>query len=177
MELWRGYFQSIRPSENQMYINIDIATGIMYKSGPLIELFMEFFKQKDPAAFSPRRGLPDRERLRLQKFISNMRVVTTHTGRERAVVVRKLSNSGASTTMFKMRDSDKSISVADYFKKHANITLKFPDNICIEVYLIFRFCFLILISIFSLDSDWSIDPYRIMPRLAWSNHAEADPCG
>ena len=33
------YFQSIRPSENRMYVNIDIATGIMYRSGPLIDLF------------------------------------------------------------------------------------------------------------------------------------------
>jgi eukaryotic translation initiation factor 2C len=132
MELWRGFFQSIRPSENQMYINIDIATGIMYRSGPLLELFMEFFKQKDPAAFSPRRGFHDRDRIRLQKFVSNMRVVTSHTGRDRAVVIKKLSSTGASNTMFTMRDGDKSISVADYFRMHANIKLKFPDNICIE---------------------------------------------
>ena len=137
MELWRGYFQSIRPSENQMYVNIDIATGIMYKAGPLLTLFMEFFKQNDPAAFSPKRGFGDRDRLRLQKFVSNMRVVTSHTGRERAIVIKKLSNTGASNTMFTMRDGDKPISVANYFKSHANITLKFPDNICIEVCLSF----------------------------------------
>ncbi|KAF8806120.1 argonaute-like protein [Phlegmacium glaucopus] len=132
MELWRGYFQSIRPSEGRMYVNIDIATGIMYKSGPLIELFMEFFKKNDPSAFAPKRGFGERERIRLQKFVSNMRVVTKHTGRDRAVVIKRLSNVGASSAMFTMRDNEKPISVADYFRLHANRTLRFPDNICIE---------------------------------------------
>ena len=138
MELWRGYFQSIRPSENRMYLNVDIATGIMYKEGPLINLFMEYFKKSDPSAFSPTRGFPDRDRLRLQKFVSNMRVRTVHTGRDRTVVIKKLSNTGANNTMFTMRDNPQPISVAKYFKQHANIMLKFPDNICIEVYLSFQ---------------------------------------
>jgi len=132
MELWRGYFQSIRPSENRMYLNVDIATGIMYRPGPLINLFMEFFKKKDPSAFSPKRGFPDRDRIRLQKFVSNMRVKTVHTGRDRMVVIKKLSTTGASDTMFAMRDNPKPISVANYFRLHANKTLQFPDNICIE---------------------------------------------
>jgi len=158
MELWRGYFQSIRPSKNRMYVNIDIATGIMYRSGPLIELFMEFFKQNSPSAFSPKRGFPDRDRLRLQKFISNMRVMTKHTGQDRTIVIKKLSNTGASDTMFTMRDSSRPISVADYFKKHANIPLKYPDNICIEVYFVFRSIVSTSFHIFSLDCDWGIDP-------------------
>jgi eukaryotic translation initiation factor 2C len=132
MELWRGYFQSIRPSENQMYLNVDIATGIMYRPGPLISLFMEYSKKDKPFAFSPKHGFSDRDRIRLQKFVSNMRVKTAHSGRDRMVVIKKLSNSGASNTMFTMRDKNQAISITDYFRLHANIKLKFPDNICIE---------------------------------------------
>lgn len=29
--LWRGYFQSIRPSPGRMLVNIDISTGAMFK--------------------------------------------------------------------------------------------------------------------------------------------------
>ena len=161
MELWRGYFQSIRPSENRMYLNIDIATGIMYRPGPLIGLFMEFFKKNDPSAFSPTRGFPDRDRIRLQKFVSNMRVKTTHTGRDRTVVIKKLSSTGASKTMFTMRDSPQPISVANYFRMHTNKNLNFPDNICVEVYLSFH-----LLSRFHLDFvvrlllvHWSLSNY------------------
>ena len=44
MELWRGYFQSIRPSQAKMYLNVDIATGIMFKKGNLIGLCLEYLK-------------------------------------------------------------------------------------------------------------------------------------
>jgi eukaryotic translation initiation factor 2C len=30
LELWRGYFQSVRPAPGRMLINMDIATGAMY---------------------------------------------------------------------------------------------------------------------------------------------------
>ncbi|KAF8165769.1 argonaute-like protein [Crassisporium funariophilum] len=132
LELWRGYFQSIRPSQNRMYVNIDISTGIMYKSGPLIALCLEFMGKNNPAALSHTTNLPDRERLRLQKFISNMRVSTNHTGRQRVVVIKKLSIKGASATMFTMREGGNSMSVANYFKNHVNKPLKFPDVLCIE---------------------------------------------
>ena len=180
MELWRGYFQSIRPSENRMYINIDIATGIMYRSGPLIDLFLDFFKQREPGAFSPKRGFGDRDRLRLQKFVSNMRVMTNHTGRDRAVVIKKLSNNGASSAMFKMGDDDKRISVADYFRLHANIKLKFPDNICIEVYLSFKLWFqliLILFSFFRQTATGALIPIElceVMPGQIMRKQIPAD---
>jgi eukaryotic translation initiation factor 2C len=163
MELWRGYFQSIRPSENRMYLNIDIATGVMYRPGPLIGLFMEYFKKNDPSAFSPKRGLPDRDRIRLQKFVSGMRVKTTHTGRDRTVVIKKLSTTGASNTMFTMRDNPQAISVANYFRLHANLTLKFPDNICIEVclsfYLLSRSHLTIYFLVRPRLGHWSLSSY------------------
>lgn len=134
IELWRGYFQSIRPSMGKMIINLDISTGLMYKPGPLIGLCLDFFGKNDPNILSPKRGLPDRERLRLQRFISNIRITTSHgpSGRAQTRVVRKLSSAGASGQKFTMRESGE-ISVADYFRVHARKTLKFPDLLCVEV--------------------------------------------
>ncbi|KAF8958525.1 argonaute-like protein [Flammula alnicola] len=135
LELWRGYFQSIRPSQNFMYINLDISTGVMYKAGPLLSLCLDYLNQKNPNALSPRTRppLPDRERLRLQRFISGMRVTTKYTGRTKTLVIKRLTSESASSIMFSMRQGGPSISVADYFKKHLNMPLKFPDVICIEV--------------------------------------------
>jgi len=134
LELWRGYFQSIRPSMGKMIVNLDISTGLMYKPGPLINLCLDFFGKNDPNILSPKRGLPDRERLRLQRFLSNLRVVTSHgpSGREQTRVIRKLSPAGASGQKFMMRESGE-ISVADYFRIHAHKTLQFPDLLCVEV--------------------------------------------
>lgn len=134
LEVWRGYFQSLRPSQNRMYINLDISTGIMYKEGPLIDLCLEFLGRAkgDPKMLSPQRGFPDRERIRLQRFISNMRVVTKHGGRVLPRVIKKLTIEGANTRMFTTREGQ-SLSVATYFKTVLGRPLKFPDIICIEV--------------------------------------------
>ncbi|KAG6822135.1 hypothetical protein H0H92_015119, partial [Tricholoma furcatifolium] len=128
--LWRGYFQSVRPASGRMLINVDISTGTMYKPGNLIDLCLEFLnKPGNPLILAPSRGLPDRERLRLQRFISGIRILvrgkTTH-------VIKKLSTGGANAHKFTMRDGE-SVTVADYFRQYLNASLRFPEIICVEV--------------------------------------------
>ena len=133
MELWRGYFQSIRPSQNKMYLNVDIATGIMFKEGPLIQLCLEYLDDgsKDPNRLSPRR-LDDRERISLQRFLTNL-PVSYDSGRAQAPrPIQKLTPQGADSVMFTMRNGQ-SISVANYFRQELNKPLKYPQLICVEV--------------------------------------------
>ena len=135
--LWRGYFQSIRPAANRMLINVDISTGVMYKAGNLLELCREFISHRDPNALAPRRGFPDRERVKLQRFITGIRVFTRNpdTGlvdRTRARTVKRLSSAGASELTFSLRDGGQ-MTVAQYFLKTYKRPLKFPDVLCAEV--------------------------------------------
>jgi eukaryotic translation initiation factor 2C len=136
LELWRGYFQSVRPSQGSMYINLDIATGVMYKPGFLLQLCIEHLNvaNGNPGSLSPnaRPPFPDRERVRLQRFISGMRITTSYTGSTKTFVIKRVTAEGASGIIFPLRDGG-SISVADYFKKHLNYTLKFPHVVCVEV--------------------------------------------
>ncbi|KAG6333722.1 hypothetical protein ID866_5365 [Astraeus odoratus] len=134
--LWRGYFQSVRPAIGRLLVNVDISTGTMYKAGPLINLCLEYLgKPGQPHILSPQRGMPDRERIRLQRFISGIRIMTTYTGervRKTPRVVKKLSSSGASSLSFSMRDGT-TMTVAQYFRRILNRNLQFPDNMCVEV--------------------------------------------
>ncbi|KAJ7754236.1 argonaute-like protein [Mycena maculata] len=137
LELWRGYFQSIRPAMGRMLINVDISTGTMYKHGPLLRLALEYIGKNDPNALSPKRGFPDRERLRLQRFIGGLRVLTTSAGpggeqTQTPRVIKKLSSAGASSLTFQMREGQ-TMTVADYFRSTQNKPLQFPDVICAEV--------------------------------------------
>lgn len=139
IELWRGYFQSVRPAPGRMLINIDISTGTMYKPGQLIDLCLEFFgRPGNPNILAPSKGLPERERLRLQKFLAGVRVNTTQgngqPGRSPRVV-KKLSNQGANQMTFQRREGG-TITVAKYFQEHYNRALRFPDLLCVEVRLI-----------------------------------------
>jgi eukaryotic translation initiation factor 2C len=134
--LWRGYFQSVRPAIGRLLINVDISTGTMYKSGPLLDLCLDFLGR--PGHYnilSPRQGMPDRERIRLQRFITGIRIMTTYSGervRKTPRVVKKLSSAGASDLSFTMRDGT-TMTVAQYFQKLLNRPLRFPGNICVEV--------------------------------------------
>lgn len=135
LELWRGYFQSIRPSQNMMYVNLDIATGVMYKAGSLLGLCLEYLQfDNNPNRLSPksRPPLQDRDRIRLQRFITGMRVTTKYTGRQKTLVIRRLTMESAGSIMFSTRDGV-SKSVANYFRTDLHVPLKFPDVICIEV--------------------------------------------
>lgn len=132
--LWRGYFQSVRPGIGKMLINVDISTGTMYKAGSLLSLCLEVVGKSDPNALSPARGLPDRERLRLQRFISGIRIVTKNTDNTTRTprAVKKLSSVGANRLTFTMRDGG-TMTVADYFRNIQNSPLRFPDVLCAEV--------------------------------------------
>ncbi|KAJ7904588.1 argonaute-like protein [Mycena olivaceomarginata] len=137
LELWRGYFQSVRPGIGKMLINVDISTGTMYKKGPLLRLCLEFIGKNHPNALSPTHGLPDRERLRLQRFICGIRILTTHCGPDGQKhttprVLKKLSTAPADKLTFTMREGQ-SMTVAEYFQRTQNKPLQFPHVICAEV--------------------------------------------
>ncbi|KAG7099080.1 hypothetical protein E1B28_000955 [Marasmius oreades] len=138
LEVWRGYFQSVRPAINRMLINVDISTGLMYKSGPLIDLCLDFLNKRSGAnvnVLSPIHGLPDRTRLTLSRFISGMRIVvnsgdTNFPSQTR--VVKQLSQAGASQLTFTLREGG-TLTVAQYFQQRYNRPLRYPDIVCVEV--------------------------------------------
>lgn len=135
--LWRGYFQSIRPAVGRMLINVDISTGVMYKGGPLLELCKEFIGRPDPNALAPRRGFPDRERVKLQRFLTGVRIFTRNpeTGvidKRRARIVKKLSAAGANDLTFSLREGGQ-ITVAQYFQRTYRRPLAYRDLPCVEV--------------------------------------------
>lgn len=87
----------------------------------------------------PKNGLPDRERLRLQRFLSGIRVTTSHVdpsgkGAGTPRVIRKLSEKGAQDVRFALRDGGQK-TVAAYFTETYNTPLKYPDMLCVEVRL------------------------------------------
>jgi len=133
--LWRGYFQSVRPAIGRVLINVDTTTGAMYKSGKLIDVALEFLdKPKRPNALSPQHEFPERERLRLQQFISGIKVTTPYRtdNPDRKRRVRQLTRESARNRTFDVGNGQ-TMTVAEYFLQKFNIPLRFPDAICVEV--------------------------------------------
>ncbi|KAF8803024.1 argonaute-like protein [Phlegmacium glaucopus] len=131
IELWRGIFQSVRPTVGRLFVNIDLSTGMMYKEGKLINLCIDFFGHRPDTSpnqlLVPGPRFRDIERVRLQKFLSGVRVQVPTTGtRER--VIRGLSRQGADTLTFETRPGVQ-ITVAEYFHS-LGIHLTYPSVIC-----------------------------------------------
>ncbi|KAH9179679.1 Piwi domain-containing protein [Lactarius sanguifluus] len=137
--LWRRYFQSLRPAIGRMVINIDISTGATYMPGPLTDVALAILgRPRNPNALAPRRGLTDRERIRLQEFITpGLKVTTTYDQRDpnqapRLHGIKKLSKEGARDMTFELTGGQ-TTTVADYFRQKLNRPLRFPDVICVEI--------------------------------------------
>ena len=110
--------------------------------GPLMGLALAHLNlaPNRPDALAPRKGLPDRERVRLQRFITcpGLKITTSHGQREpgrqgpRPRVVRRLSKDGAADLTFEL-DNGQQTTVADYFRAVLGKPLRHPDVICVEV--------------------------------------------
>jgi eukaryotic translation initiation factor 2C len=139
--LWRGYFQSVRPSINKLLINIDISTGAMYEPGEFISLALNFLgKSRQPKALDPSYGFPSRERVHLQQFVAGMKVTTPYRAHDpdRHRVLRGVTLESARNRTFVI-DSGETMTIMEYFQNQMNIPLQYPDLICIEVGRCFYF--------------------------------------
>ncbi|KAG8946717.1 hypothetical protein FRC04_011495 [Tulasnella sp. 424] len=135
VELWRGYFQSVRPAIGKMVINVDISSAAFYKSGPLIKVCLEYMGRSpdgDPLQFLAANRLDQRTRKDLLKFIRNLTVRTTRNGQSNNRSIKDISDKGADNLMFKLEDGS-SISVAAWFRRETGRPLRFPTVVCVQL--------------------------------------------
>ncbi|EUC64487.1 argonaute-like protein [Rhizoctonia solani AG-3 Rhs1AP] len=111
LEAYRGYYSSVRPSFQQLMVNVNVATTAFYKHGPLAPLFLQF----GPTAQN-----------QLKTFIYNLRIEMKHTGRPMRKTIKGL-NVSARAYKFKCDEfNGDEITVEVYFKRKYNITLQYP---------------------------------------------------
>ena len=85
---------SQRPTLGRMIINLDISAGAFISRGNLISVALKFLRlQNDPSMLAVDR-LPDRERIRLERFLKGIRICTTHRGEEAKKMTFSACSSG-----------------------------------------------------------------------------------
>jgi eukaryotic translation initiation factor 2C len=147
LELWRGIFQSFRPTINRLILNIDLKAGVMYKEGPLLSLCLDFFGKRDasPTALFSSDIFPIKKRLELRRFLVGLRVQTPTTG-TKFRTIRGLSDLGAETHTFLTRSGTQT-TVAQYFASLGH-QLRYPSVICIQVGLPSKYRFYVVLKQF-----------------------------
>ncbi|KAH7929773.1 Piwi-domain-containing protein [Leucogyrophana mollusca] len=131
LELWRGYFQSVRPTVGQVLVNVDVSTTAMFRSGELIAVALDFLRESNPRALVLPEGSP---RLReLKSFLKNVKVTFAH--RKGTKEIRGIiANAGHYPFERESRDGHViPTTVKDYFQQNYNRTLRFPDIFGIQI--------------------------------------------
>ncbi|CAG8475064.1 Piwi domain-containing protein [Rhizophagus irregularis DAOM 181602=DAOM 197198] len=142
VEVWQGYFQSIRPTPRKLMINVDLHATAFYESDSLVQLVAKKLNKK---SVDDLRGIHNRDRTKLEKCLKNLKIFDTHRGEvasRRRFRISKLTNTPASSTKFEVNGQQ--IDIATYFFNTYNKRLQYPFLPCIvirrETYLPMEVC-------------------------------------
>ncbi|OJA17789.1 hypothetical protein AZE42_06589 [Rhizopogon vesiculosus] len=135
LELFRGFFQSVRPVIGKVVVNVDISSSAMYKPGPFLDLALEVIGIRGNA-----RALNFRKHSKewniLSQFFKNVMIDIKLPTKK--TITKKIVGlvEAAGRFEFKKEQEDGSFlptTVAEHYHKTYNIRLLFPDIIGIEL--------------------------------------------
>ncbi|KAG0216514.1 hypothetical protein BGX28_000028 [Mortierella sp. GBA30] len=142
VEVWRGYYQSMRPTKGKMMVNVDVAATTFFQPGSLLEIVIKILGLASPADL--RRTGAAINWQKVERLIKGLRVTVTHRERaKRSFKIMKLTSTSARDTKFTLDASpgegsstapvEREINVATYFKETYGLTLQFPTLPCVSV--------------------------------------------
>jgi eukaryotic translation initiation factor 2C len=135
LEIWDGYYQSVRPIAGAIALNMDIANSAFFQGGQLAELIVGFLGAR--SVNDLRRGIDPQDIARINRFVKGIKVRVSHRGTmRRKYRVSRLTLKPASQCVFTLSEEgkdEKQISVVDYFKDKYNIPLSLPFLPCVLV--------------------------------------------
>ncbi|KAL0457143.1 UNVERIFIED_CONTAM: protein argonaute 10 [Sesamum latifolium] len=127
LEAWCGFYQSIRPTQMGLSLNIDMASAAFIEALPVIE-FVAQLLGKDVLS----RPLSDSDRIKVKKALRGVKVEVTHRGDVR----RKYRVSGITTQptrelVFPVDDNSMK-SVVEYFQEMYGFTIQYTHLPCLQ---------------------------------------------
>ncbi|CAN1134896.1 Protein argonaute MEL1 [Linum perenne] len=123
VECWTGFYQSLRPTQMGMSLNLDVSFTAFYEGISVIEFMLKFLNLDQARAIS--RPLQDGDRLKLRKVLRGVRVEVTH-GENKRYKITGITQQPLSQLMFTDRDGQQ-LSVVNYFLEKYNIRLRYTS--------------------------------------------------
>ncbi|KAI3940043.1 hypothetical protein MKW92_050333 [Papaver armeniacum] len=125
LEVWKGYYQSIRPTQMGLSLNIDVSATSFYQSGNVIDYVMNLLNLRDT-----QRPLSDVDRNKIRRALTGVRVELTHRKGNRQRV-SGITSQPTNQLMFPIGDGTND-SVVQYFQQKYGIRLQFPHWPCLQ---------------------------------------------
>ncbi|KAE9013258.1 Protein argonaute-2 [Phytophthora rubi] len=127
-ELWFGYYQSLRPTQNRLVVNLDLAATAFVEAMDVTDFLCETLALRQMPA-----SLAKYQHSAFSKAVRGVKVNITHRpGVKRSYRVNGLSRDSADNTFFE-NDEGQRMSIAQYFQKTYNIRLRYPKLPCLHV--------------------------------------------
>ncbi|KAJ1385501.1 Ribonuclease H-like superfamily [Sesbania bispinosa] len=117
-EYWRGYYQSLRPTQMGLSLNIDVSARAFYEPVLVTEFIAKHFRLN----FS--RPLSDQDRVKVKKALRGIKVILSHGKYIRSYKITGVSKEPLQALMFTLDDKRTKVSVVQYFREKYNIVLE-----------------------------------------------------
>ncbi|PSS33832.1 Protein argonaute like [Actinidia chinensis var. chinensis] len=129
LESWCGFYQSIRPTQMGLSLNIDMACAAFIEALPVIE-FVAQLLGKDVIS----RPLSDSDRVKIKKALRGVKVEVTHRGNvRRKYRVSGLTSQPTRELVFPVDDNSTMKSVVEYFQEMYGFTIQHTHLPCLQV--------------------------------------------
>ncbi|XP_030973791.1 protein argonaute 10 isoform X1 [Quercus robur] len=129
LESWCGFYQSIRPTQMGLSLNIDMASAAFIEPLPVIE-FVAQLLSKDVLL----RPLSDSDRVKIKKALRGVKVEVTHRGNvRRKYRVSGLTSQPTRELVFPVDDNSNMKSVVEYFQEMYGFTIQHTHLPCLQV--------------------------------------------
>ncbi|PHT30078.1 Protein argonaute 1A [Capsicum baccatum] len=120
LEYWKGYYQSLRPTQMGLSLNIDMSARAFYEPLYVIDFIRQYLNLRDP-----HRGLADQDRAKVRKVLKGVKVEANHQG-VRRYKITGLSNQPVRDITFSVDGTERTTSIVNYFREKYNIVIQYP---------------------------------------------------
>ncbi|PUZ36547.1 hypothetical protein GQ55_9G046900 [Panicum hallii var. hallii] len=128
LECWRGYYQSLRPTQMGLSLNIDISATSFFKPVTVIKFVEEFLSIRDTS-----RPLSDRDRVKIKKALRGVRIETNHQQDQiRRYKITGVTPMPMSQLIFPVDEKGTRQTVLQYFWEKYNCRLKYGSWPCLQ---------------------------------------------
>ncbi|KAK4286389.1 hypothetical protein QN277_002950 [Acacia crassicarpa] len=119
IEYWRGYYQSLRPTQMGLSLNIDVSARAFYENIFVTDFIAKHFN------FNFSRRLSDQDRIKVKRALRRVKVEFTNGQITRSYMITGISKEPLSELMFTLDDKKTKITVVRYFHEKYNVELKY----------------------------------------------------
>ncbi|GAB2292537.1 argonaute 1 [Dionaea muscipula] len=129
LESWRGFYQSIRPTQMGLSLNIDMSSTAFIEPLPVIDFVMELLN-KDVTS----RPLSDADRVKIKKALRGVKVEVTHRGNmRRKYRISGLTSQATRELTFPVDERGTVKSVVEYFRETYGFVIQHTQWPCLQV--------------------------------------------